>query len=83
MVADSLQYVDEVGGRIDPMQPASSEQTLHDADPFGAPFSPTKQPLLAPHWNDAQRALKRVGVHGDGGVFPIDAQGPARASWRI
>ena len=62
MLPDTLHDVDEVIVGVDVVQPAGCQQALHDADVFSAELSPTEQPVLSAHWDDAQRALKMVGI---------------------
>ena len=47
MLADPLQYVDEIRIRVDALQPAGGDQALHDARVLGANFGPTKKPVFA------------------------------------
>jgi hypothetical protein len=47
MLADPLQHVDEVRVRVDTLQPAGSDQALHDASMLGANFGPTEEPVFA------------------------------------
>ena len=42
MLADPLQYIDEIGVRIDAVQSAGDDQTLDDADVLGAEFGPAE-----------------------------------------
>ena len=42
VLADALQDVDQVVVRIDLMQPAGHDETLHDADVLGAEFGPAE-----------------------------------------
>ncbi len=44
VLCDPLQYVDEIGIRIDAVQPAGHDQALNDADVAGAEFGPAKKP---------------------------------------
>ncbi len=42
MLADSLQHIYEVVVRVDVVQPAGCQQTLHNADMFGAQLGPAE-----------------------------------------
>ena len=44
MLADPLQDIDQVVIRIDVVEAASGQQTLHDADVFSPKFCPAKHP---------------------------------------
>ena len=46
MLADPLQNIDEVGVRIDAVQPAGDDQTLDDADVRGAELSPSRIAMI-------------------------------------
>ena len=65
MLAHPLQHVDQVRVGIDPVQPAGDDQTLQDPHLFRAEFGPAEQPVLSPHWDRPQRALKMVRVDQD------------------
>ena len=65
---DPLQHIDQVGVWVDAVQSASDDQTLDDADVFGAEFGPAEEPGLATHRNDAQRPFQMVRVDRDIGV---------------
>jgi hypothetical protein len=62
VLANTLQYIDEIGVRIDAVQTTGDDQALHDADVLGTELSPTEIPVLPPHRNRAQRALQMVRV---------------------
>ena len=53
MLPDALQDIDEIVVRIDSMQSARHNQTLHDADVFGTEFGPAEHPVFLPHGNGA------------------------------
>ena len=44
MFADPLQHIDQVGVRIDAVEPARYDQALDDADVLGAELGPAKEP---------------------------------------
>ena len=56
--ADTLQYIDQVGVRIDALQPASDQQALDETDALGTDFGPSEQPVLLAQWNGAQTTLE-------------------------
>ncbi len=74
MLSHSLQDVDEVGVRVDAVQPASRDQALNDSDLLGAHFRPAEEPRLSSLWNDTQGALQMVRVHGDIGITEKNLQ---------
>ena len=47
MCAHALEGIDQVGVRIDGMQPAGHIQALHNPNVVGSEFGPTEQPGLA------------------------------------
>ena len=64
----TLQHVDQLGVGIDAVQSAGDHQALNNADVFSAEFRPTKEPGLAAHRNDAERALEVIGIHRHVGI---------------
>jgi hypothetical protein len=46
VLAHTLQHIDEVRVRIDPVQTAGDDQALNDARVFGADFGPTEEPIF-------------------------------------
>ena len=68
ILADALQNIDEVGVRIDAVQTAGDDQTLHDADLLSAQFSPGEKPIAPAHGNYTQRTLQVIRVHRHFGV---------------
>jgi len=46
MLAHALQDIDEIGVRVDTLEPASRNQALHDASVLGADLGPAKEPVL-------------------------------------
>ena len=61
MLADTLQYVDEVVVRIDVVEPTGRQQALHNADMLGAQLGPAEQPVFF-HRDDPQGGLEVVRV---------------------
>ena len=53
MLPDTLQHIDEILVRIDPVQSASDKQALHYTDEFCAEFGPAEHPVLFPERNGA------------------------------
>ena len=47
MFTDALKDIDQVGVRIDALQPASHQQALDETDALGTDFGPSEQPILA------------------------------------
>jgi hypothetical protein len=47
MHADALQYVDQVGIGVHPLETTGHQQALDDADAFGTDLGPGKQPVLS------------------------------------
>ena len=64
LYSDTLQHVDEVGVRIDVVQPESDDEALHDPDVLRAELGPTKIPVFPAERNGAQRALQVIRVEG-------------------
>lgn len=65
MLADPLQYIDEVGVRIDAVKSAGDDQTLDDADVLRTEFSPAKKPgcLLAGHHRSGRVRVRHCAFH--------------------
>ena len=80
MLADSLQYIDQVGVRIDVVQSAGDDEALCDADVLRTHFGPTEIPIFPPHRDHAQCALDVVGVHRYVGIGEKDFQSLARCT---
>ena len=74
MPIDALQNIDQVVVRTDLVQTTGREQTLDDADLFGAELGPGEQPITAAHGNHSQGALEVVGVHGHIRIIQEDFQ---------
>ena len=68
MLADPLQHIDEVGVRIDAVEPARDDQALDDADVLRAEFCPAEEPGFSAHRYDAQRSLQVVRVNRNIGI---------------
>ena len=68
MHADALQYVDQVGIGVHPLETTGHQQALDDADAFGTDLRPGKQPVLSAHGNGAQGTLEVVGVDRHRGI---------------
>ena len=62
VVADALDHINEVGIRINAVQPAGNDQAFDDPDLFGAKLGPAEQPCLSAHRDATQCALKVMGV---------------------
>mgnify|MGYP006172658723 CR=1 FL=1 len=62
MLADALQYVDEIVVRIDFMQPTGRNQALDDADMLGAELGPAEHPVFSTYGNRPQRPFEVVGI---------------------
>jgi hypothetical protein len=65
MLTHALKHIDEIGVRIDPLQPARDDEALDDADVFRAELGPAEVPRLAPHGDLPERALEVIGIHRD------------------
>jgi len=65
MLADALQYIDQVGVGIDAVQPAGDDQALDDTDLFGAQLGPAEEPGFSAHGNDPERTLEMIGIDRD------------------
>ena len=63
MLSHTLEHIDEIGIRIDAVQSASNNQALDNADVFSAKFCPAKEPGLAAHGDNPQRALEMIGIN--------------------
>jgi len=74
VLAHTLQDVDEVGVRVDVVQPAGGDQALHDAGVFGADLGPAEQPIASAHRNCAQGSFEMVRVHRHVGVTEEDLE---------
>jgi hypothetical protein len=74
MLADALQHVDEIGVRIDVMQSAGHQQTLHDANMSGAEFGPGEQPIAASHGDDPQGTLQMIRIDRHIRIVKVDFQ---------
>ena len=53
VLADALQYVDEVRVGIDVVQSTRGDQALHDAGVLGADLAPTEKPVPSAQGNRA------------------------------
>ena len=62
MLADALQYIDQVGVRIDAVQPAGDDQALDDTDLFGAQLSPAEEPGFSAHGTTLSARSKMIGI---------------------
>lgn len=60
MLADPLQYVDQMGEGIDAVQTAGNEQARHDAHAPGAEFHSANIPGFALHRYGSQGALSAL-----------------------
>src|SRR6185437_4781606 len=58
VLADALQNIDEVGVRVDAMQPAGDDERLDDT----AERRPAEVPIFAPHRDDSEGTLEVVRV---------------------
>jgi hypothetical protein len=69
MIFHALQHVDQVGVRIDPLQPAGGQQTVEDPDVLGPDLGPAEQPILSSECNRANFAFQVIRVDRHVGVF--------------
>jgi hypothetical protein len=71
---DALEYVDEVGVRVDPVKPARDQQALETPDVLGADLRPARHPILASRRDHSKYALEMIGIQWDIRVLQGDTQ---------
>lgn len=74
MGLDPLQHVDEVGIRVDLVEPARRDQALDLTHAFRTKLCSTEKPVLSPHWDRAQRSLQVIRVDREIGIGEEDLE---------
>ena len=52
VLGDTLKHIDQIGGRVDVVEPTRSHQTLDEPDSLSPNLGPVKEPRVSSHRND-------------------------------
>ena len=74
MGIEPLQHIHEIAIRVDPLQPARGEETLHKPDGACAHFRPATEPIAAAERYGADLPRQVIGIQRHGGIGEKDTQ---------